>query len=87
MEALKQAAIEEGQWSEKRQLSDSQASSVLAARRAAGRTRRAFTDTSHHLMDPARYRALYLGPVPSGPRRRPGNMRSRISRAMTSSGA
>ena len=36
---LKQAAIEEGQWSEKRQLSDSQANSVLAARMAAGRQR------------------------------------------------
>jgi phage terminase small subunit len=36
---LKQAAIEEGQWSEKRQLSDSQANSVLAARMAARRQR------------------------------------------------
>ena len=36
---LKQAAIEEGQWSEKRQLSDSQANSVLAARMAAGQQR------------------------------------------------
>jgi uncharacterized protein YeaC (DUF1315 family) len=36
---LKQAAIEEGQWSEKRQLSDSQANSVLEARMAVGRQR------------------------------------------------
>jgi len=55
---LKQVAIEEGQWSEKRSLSDSQASNVLRARIAAGlqrladdRKREAVTRTSGTVLD------------------------------------